>query len=179
MANHVVLMPQKLLKTPPSVRDGLSREVELDQRVYGCQLIQKAGILLKLEAVSIASAQTILHRFYFRRSLKQFDVRRVATACLLLACKLEEDQHRVTHFIGTIHLLTQLEDSSPKKVILTEENLDDFLIPIDSEVCTPQHDKDEEEEKLTCPSLERLPDYSLPPSILLTSLLSFFFSSSV
>lgn len=88
MANHVVLMPQKLLKTPPSVRDGLSREVELEQRVYGCQLIQKAGILLKLEAVSIASAQTILHRFYFRRSLKQFDVRVRSSSSSVLHCLL-------------------------------------------------------------------------------------------
>lgn len=60
-------------------------------------------------------------------------VQRVATASLLLACKLEEDQHRVLHFIGSIHLLTKLEDL-PKKVVLTEENLDDFLIAVDSEV---------------------------------------------
>lgn len=37
-----------------------------------------------------------------------------------------------------IHFLTRLEDSSPKKVVLTEDNLDDFLIPIDSEVCPNQ-----------------------------------------
>ncbi|KFG58238.1 putative cyclin 4 [Toxoplasma gondii RUB] len=131
MANHIVLPPQKLLKVPPSVREGISPEVELEQRVYGCHLIQKAGILLKLEAVSIASAQTILHRFFFRRSLKQFDVRRVATAALLLACKLEEDPHRVMHLIGVIHLLSQMEDC-PEKA-LTEDNLDDFLIAFDSQ----------------------------------------------
>ncbi|KEP62200.1 UNVERIFIED_CONTAM: cyclin 4, putative [Hammondia hammondi] len=131
MANHIVLPPQKLLKMPPSVREGISPEVEIEQRVYGCHLIQKAGILLKLEAVSIASAQTILHRFFFRRSLKQFDVRRVATAALLLACKLEEDPHRVMHLIGVIHLLSQMEDC-PEKT-LTEDNLDDFLITFDSQ----------------------------------------------
>ncbi|PFH36611.1 putative cyclin 4 [Besnoitia besnoiti] len=131
MANHIVLPPQKLLKCPPSVRDGLSPEVEREQRVYGCHLIQKAGILLKLEAVSIASAQTILHRFFFRRSLKQFDVRRVATAALLLACKLEEDPHRVLHLVGVIHLLSQLEDN-PEKA-LSEDNLDEFLVASDSQ----------------------------------------------
>ncbi|CBZ50973.1 hypothetical protein NCLIV_040480 [Neospora caninum Liverpool] len=131
MANHIVLPPQKLLKMPPSVRDGVPREVEIEQRIYGCHLIQKAGILLKLEAVSIASAQTILHRFFFRRSLKHFDVRRVATAALLLACKLEEDPHRVMHLIGVIHLLSQMEDC-PEKA-LTEDNLDDFLIASDSQ----------------------------------------------
>lgn len=75
MATQIVLVPRKLQQLTPSIQDGLSREVEISQRIYGCQLIQKAGVLLKLEAVTVASAQTILHRFYYRKSLKKFDVR--------------------------------------------------------------------------------------------------------
>ncbi|CDI87981.1 cyclin, putative [Eimeria praecox] len=94
MATQIVLVPRKLQQRTPSIRDGLSRELEISQRIYGCHLIQRAGILLRLEAVTVASAQTILHRFYYRKSLKKFDVRLVATSSLLLACKLEEDPRR-------------------------------------------------------------------------------------
>lgn len=75
MATQILLVPRKLQQRTPSICDGLSREMEISQRIYGCQLIQKAGVLLKLEAVTVASAQTILHRFYYRKSLKKFDVR--------------------------------------------------------------------------------------------------------
>lgn len=75
MATQIVLVPRKLQQRTPSIRDGLSRDTEISQRIYGCQLIQKAGVLLRLEAVTVASAQTILHRFYYRKSLKKFDVR--------------------------------------------------------------------------------------------------------
>lgn len=75
MATQIVLVPRKLQQRTPSMRDGLSRELEISQRIYGCHLIQRAGVLLRLEAVTVASAQTILHRFYYRKSLKKFDVR--------------------------------------------------------------------------------------------------------
>ncbi len=36
------------LKNTPSFEDEISNEVEDEQRSYSCELIQKAGILLKL-----------------------------------------------------------------------------------------------------------------------------------
>ncbi|OEH74935.1 putative cyclin [Cyclospora cayetanensis] len=129
MATQIVLVPRKLQQQTPSTRDGLSREVEISQRVYGCQLIQKAGVLLRLEAVTVASAQTILHRFYYRKSLKKFDVRLVATSSLLLACKLEEDPRRVKSLIDVVQLLSRAEDANAK---VTEDNIDYFLIEYDS-----------------------------------------------
>lgn len=38
-------------KSTPSEADGLDRETETDLRILGCELIQTAGILLKLPQV--------------------------------------------------------------------------------------------------------------------------------
>lgn len=47
------LLPSEKLETHTvSQKDGLSTEIETDLRVLGCELIQTAGILLKLPQVS-------------------------------------------------------------------------------------------------------------------------------
>lgn len=46
-----VLIPHDKLCETPSMLDGLDKEVETDLRVLGCELIQTAGILLKLPQV--------------------------------------------------------------------------------------------------------------------------------
>ena len=47
-----VLIPDEKLSVTPSMLDGLDKEVEQDLRVLGCEMIQTAGILLKLPQVS-------------------------------------------------------------------------------------------------------------------------------
>lgn len=47
------LLPAEKLAITPSQADGLDRDTEMDLRIYGCELIQTAGILLKLPQVSI------------------------------------------------------------------------------------------------------------------------------
>lgn len=47
------LLPEEKLAMTPSQNDGLDRETETDLRIYGCELIQTAGILLKLPQVII------------------------------------------------------------------------------------------------------------------------------
>jgi len=48
-----VLIPEEKLSPTPSVEDGMDKEVEQDLRILGCELIQTAGILLKLPQASI------------------------------------------------------------------------------------------------------------------------------
>lgn len=48
-----VLLPETKLKTTPSVLDGMDIDTETDLRILGCELIQTAGILLKLPQVSM------------------------------------------------------------------------------------------------------------------------------
>lgn len=45
------LLPEEKLSPTPSQNDGLDIETETDLRIYGCELIQTAGILLKLPQV--------------------------------------------------------------------------------------------------------------------------------
>lgn len=45
------LLPEDKLSPTPSQLDGLDFESEMDLRIYGCELIQTAGILLKLPQV--------------------------------------------------------------------------------------------------------------------------------
>lgn len=46
------LLPENRLEETPSQQDGLDKQVEIDLRILGCELIQVAGILLKLPQVS-------------------------------------------------------------------------------------------------------------------------------
>lgn len=45
------LLPEDKLTVTPSQTDGLDEDTETDLRIYGCELIQTAGILLKLPQV--------------------------------------------------------------------------------------------------------------------------------
>ena len=45
------LLPEEKLNSTPSHLDGLDAETETDLRILGCELIQTAGILLKLPQV--------------------------------------------------------------------------------------------------------------------------------
>lgn len=45
------IIPDAKLEETPSSQDGLDKETEMDLRILGCELIQTAGILLKLPQV--------------------------------------------------------------------------------------------------------------------------------
>ena len=83
------------LATTPSTADGLDIETETDLRIWGCELIQHVGILLKHPQVVMACAQVLFQRFYYRKSMMAHSVKDVATACLFLAGKIEESHDRL------------------------------------------------------------------------------------
>jgi cyclin L len=88
--HRVVLLPQEILQAPPSKAHGVEWETEAQHRAWGCELIQEAGVLLRLPQVVMCTGQTLLQRFYYRKSLTKFDAFSVAMGCVLLAAKLEE-----------------------------------------------------------------------------------------
>lgn len=45
MAFHIT---EEEIELTPSQKDGISKELEMEQRIFGCEWIQKAGILLRL-----------------------------------------------------------------------------------------------------------------------------------
>jgi len=46
--NIAELVTEEQLHDTPSRKDDISEETELELRIYGCDLIQEAGILLKM-----------------------------------------------------------------------------------------------------------------------------------
>lgn len=97
------------IKQSPSIRDGVAPDVEENQRVYGCHLIQHAGVLLKLPQVCMVRAQVLFHRFYMAVSMKQYDVIVTAITCLFIATKLEECQRKLNDIINVFYRIFQRE----------------------------------------------------------------------
>lgn len=69
------LLPEEALTDSPSREAGVSAELEAQLRLYGCELIQEAGCLLKLSQAVMATGQVLLHRFYCKRPLTKHDVK--------------------------------------------------------------------------------------------------------
>jgi cyclin L len=74
--HFIPLIPQAILDCPPSVADKtLSYDEELGQRLFGCEWIQKASILLSVRTEAMCNGQITFHRFYYKRSMREFDVK--------------------------------------------------------------------------------------------------------
>lgn len=59
----------------PSRKAGVDAETEKRLRVYGCDRIQRAVMLLGKSQVVAATAQILFHRFYFQKDVKSWHVR--------------------------------------------------------------------------------------------------------
>lgn len=73
---NALITSEKLEDGTVSQRDGLSRQTELDLRFLGCELVQTAGILLKLPQVSVEKCEKMFGapclRFREHRDWKRF-----------------------------------------------------------------------------------------------------------
>ena len=84
------VVPRERLLNTPSAKDGMTKDVEIDIRIRGCECIQSAGLLLKLPQVSrilqgrsnskhhtlqaaMATAQILFQRFFYAKSLVKFN----------------------------------------------------------------------------------------------------------
>lgn len=43
--------------------------------MYGCELIQEGGILLRMPQAVMATGQVLLHRFYCKESMLKFNIK--------------------------------------------------------------------------------------------------------
>eukprot|EP00347_Sterkiella_histriomuscorum_P007354 403349268 len=101
----------------PSELEGLSLEDERKFRIYGCMLIQEAGILLKLPMITMATAQAILHRFYYRKSFMKCEILTVATASLFLAAKIEENPRKLKDVISVFDYVYKLNKANNQRPV--------------------------------------------------------------
>ena len=74
LAGTFILRPIEL-EDSPSRRDGVSEEAEGQLRLYGCEIIQEGGCLLKLPQVVMATGQVLFHRFFCKQSMVKFNVK--------------------------------------------------------------------------------------------------------
>ncbi|XP_078440037.1 arginine-rich cyclin 1 [Wolffia australiana] len=101
------------LKESPSRKDGIDEAVETTLRIYGCDLIQESGILLRLPQAVMATGQVLFHRFYCKKSFARFGVKRVAASCVWLASKLEECPRKAKHVIIVFHRMECRRENLP------------------------------------------------------------------
>jgi len=97
----------------PSRKDGIDQETETMLRLYGCELIQESGILLRLPQAVMATGQVLLHRFYFKKSFARFNVKRVAASCVWLAAKLEESPRKIQQVLNVFHRMECRRENLP------------------------------------------------------------------
>lgn len=114
-----LLLPASILDNSPSKRDGVPADVERRYRVFACELVQECGILLDLPQVVMATAQTLVHRFYYSRSLREFDAHIVALGVLFLASKVEEKPRRMRDILNVCyHVKLQRQRRRAKPLLL-------------------------------------------------------------
>ncbi|MCI4377781.1 hypothetical protein PGIGA_G00207110 [Pangasianodon gigas] len=101
------LVPEERRSETPSMRDGLELHTETELRILGCELIQSAGILLRLPQVAMATGQVLFQRFFYSKSFIKHNFEIMAMACVNLASKIEESPRRVRDVINVFHHLKQ------------------------------------------------------------------------
>lgn len=107
------LLSDNKLQETPSHQDGLNKEIETDLRILGCELIQIAGILLKLPQVAMATGQVLFQRFYYSKSYLRYDMETTAMSCIYLASKIEEAPRRIRDVINVFHHVKQMRGQKP------------------------------------------------------------------
>jgi len=81
-----------------------------------------SGILLKLPEVTMATAQAILHRFYFRKSFLRCDMVTVVTASLFIAAKVEENPRKVKDVISIVDYVLKIKKQFKKPIPVLDIN---------------------------------------------------------
>uniref|UniRef100_A0A672Q2A0 Cyclin L1 n=1 Tax=Sinocyclocheilus grahami TaxID=75366 RepID=A0A672Q2A0_SINGR len=100
--------------------DGLDHETETDLRILGCELIQSAGILLRLPQVAMATGQVLFQRFFYSKSFIKHSFEIFAMACVNLASKIEESPRRVRDVINGFHHLKQGKGKKSTPLVLDQ-----------------------------------------------------------
>ncbi len=76
---------QAELENSPSRDHGIDKETETTLRIYGCELIQEGGVLLKFPQAVMATGQVLFHRFYCKHSMRNYNVK-VRMQCVAMCC---------------------------------------------------------------------------------------------
>ncbi|KAI5641217.1 cyclin-L1 [Phthorimaea operculella] len=119
---HNLLLPENVFKETPSQIDGLDIETETDLRILGCEMIQTAGILLKLPQVAMATGQIYLQRFYYSKSFVRYPMETMAMGSIYLASKVEEKPCRIRDVINVFHHIKQVRGQKTITPLIVDQN---------------------------------------------------------
>ncbi|XP_041988781.1 cyclin-L1 [Aricia agestis] len=119
---HNCLLPESAFKETPSQADGLDHETETDLRILGCEMIQTAGILLKLPQVAMATGQMYLQRFYYSKSFVRYPMETTAMGSIYLASKVEEKPCRIRDVINVFHHIKQVRAQRTISPLIVDQN---------------------------------------------------------
>ncbi|OWR42408.1 cyclin-L1 [Danaus plexippus] len=119
---HNCLLPETAFKETPSQTDGLDFETETDLRILGCEMIQTAGILLKLPQVAMATGQMYLQRFYYSKSFVRYPMETTAMGSIYLASKVEEKPCRIRDVINVFHHIKQVRAQRTISPLIVDQN---------------------------------------------------------
>lgn len=130
-SNDQQALPLQLIANTPSRKNGIEEQTENMMRIFGCQLILDAGILIKLPQIVMARAQILFHRFYQKVSMRDHDVVLGSMSALLLSSKLEEVSKPIYDLIAAFKKLedlpaafSQMQDINIKaEIIRTERHI--------------------------------------------------------
>ncbi|KAG8434355.1 hypothetical protein GDO86_012654 [Hymenochirus boettgeri] len=115
------LMAEERCALTPSIVDGLDMNTEIDLRCVGCELIQSAGILLRLPQVAMATGQVLFQRFFYTKSFVKHSMEHVSMACVHLASKIEEAPRRIRDVINVFHRLRQLREKVKSTPLILDQ----------------------------------------------------------
>lgn len=107
-----VFLPETIENTPSRL-DGIDEKTETLTRAHGCELIQEAGILLRFTQVVMATGQVLLHRFYYRQSMKEHKVFNVAMGAIFLAAKVQEQPRNARSVLNVFYRMVLRRQSLP------------------------------------------------------------------
>lgn len=116
-------MVEKPPKDPTSkTNNALDWNQDLFVALYGTELINKAGIMLELSQVVIASAQVLYHRFFRgirlrKKSIKEYHPFHVAMACVYLGTKVEEEKRGHRDVLNVFDRIDKKDSRKPLSIL--------------------------------------------------------------
>ncbi|XP_015793613.1 cyclin-L1 [Tetranychus urticae] len=116
-----IILPSHKFMCTPSFMDGLDAQSEYQMRILGTELIQTAGILLKLPQIAMATGQVLFQRFYYSKSFVRHKMEITAMACTLLASKIEEAPRRIRDIINVFNHIRLVRAGLPAQPVLLDQ----------------------------------------------------------
>ncbi|CAM0139569.1 unnamed protein product [Umbelopsis sp. WA50703] len=109
-----------LVNTPSVANDGFTVKREREDRAKGCNFIQSVGMTLKLPQITIATAMVFFHRFFMRKSLKDYPFYDIGATAIFLATKVEESGRKLRDIVT----VCAQKAAKNEKLVLDEQSKD-------------------------------------------------------